>query len=88
MSLISCIDTNFIKQNLVETMVRFANDQKAMVIAEGVERAEEFETVKQLGVHLVQGFFLHRPASGAAPLVTHRDAVRPDRALATEPSAG
>jgi len=61
MSLINCIDTNFIKQNLVETMVRFANDQGAMVIAEGVERAEEFEAVKSLGVHLVQGFFLHRP---------------------------
>ena len=62
MSLINCIDTNFIKQNLVETMVRFANDQGAKVIAEGVERAEEFETVKGLGVHLVQGFFLHRPS--------------------------
>ena len=39
----------------------FANDHGAMVIAEGVERAEEFETVQELGVHLVQGFFLHRP---------------------------
>lgn len=65
MSLINCIDTNFIKQNLVETMVRFANDQKAMVIAEGVERAEEFEMVKALGVHLVQGFFVHRPSQSA-----------------------
>jgi EAL domain-containing protein (putative c-di-GMP-specific phosphodiesterase class I)/GGDEF domain-containing protein len=65
MSLINCIDTNFIKQNLVETMVRFADDQGAKVIAEGVERAEEYETVKQLGVHLVQGFFLHRPARDA-----------------------
>ncbi len=61
MSLINAIDTNFIKQNLVETMVRFANDQNAMVIAEGVERAEEFETVRSLGVHLVKGFFIHRP---------------------------
>ena len=61
MSLINCIDTNFIKQNLVETMVKFANDQKAQVIAEGVERAEEMETVKSLGVHLVQGFFIHHP---------------------------
>jgi EAL domain-containing protein (putative c-di-GMP-specific phosphodiesterase class I) len=61
MSLINAIDTNFIKQNLVETMVRFANDQGAMVIAEGVERAEEYETVRGLGVHLVQGFFIHRP---------------------------
>jgi EAL domain-containing protein (putative c-di-GMP-specific phosphodiesterase class I) len=33
-----------------------------MVIAEGVETAEEYETVKQLGVHLVQGFYLHPPA--------------------------
>jgi EAL domain-containing protein (putative c-di-GMP-specific phosphodiesterase class I) len=65
MSLINCIDTNFIKQNLVETMVRFANDQGAMVIAEGVERAEEFDAVRALGVHLVQGFFLHPPTPRA-----------------------
>lgn len=61
-SLINGIETNFIKQNLVETMVKFANDHGAMVIAEGVERAEEFKAVKELGVHLVQGFFLHRPS--------------------------
>ena len=60
-SLIANIDSNFIKQNLVETMVSFANQQGAMVIAEGVERQEEFETVKQLGVHLTQGFLFHRP---------------------------
>src|SRR4029079_2615275 len=62
MSLINCIDQNFIKQSLVEKMVGFGNDQNAMVIAEGVETAEEYETVKQLGVHLVQGFYLHPPA--------------------------
>ncbi len=68
-SLINSIDTNFIKQNLVQTMVRFANDHGAMVIAEGVERAEEFKTVQDLGVHLVQGFFLHRPQSASSPIV-------------------
>lgn len=72
-SLINGIDTNFIKQNLVETMVKFANDHGAMVIAEGVERAEEFKAVKELGVHLVQGFFLHRPSRApAAPLAAAR----------------
>ena len=60
-SLISNIDTNFLKQNLVETMVQFAEGQNAKVIAEGVERREEFETVKALGVHLTQGFLFHRP---------------------------
>ena len=68
-SLINAIDTNFIKQNLVQTMVRFANDHGAMVIAEGVERAEEFKSVQELGVHLVQGFFLHRPQSASSPIV-------------------
>jgi len=67
-SLINAIDTNFIKQNLVETMVRFANDHGAKVIAEGVERAEEFNTVRDLGVHLVQGFYLHHP-SQRTPMV-------------------
>jgi EAL domain-containing protein (putative c-di-GMP-specific phosphodiesterase class I)/GGDEF domain-containing protein len=65
-SLINAIDSNFIKQNLVESMVKFANDHGAQVIAEGVERSEEFETVKALGVHLVQGFFLHRPITAPA----------------------
>ena len=60
-SLISGIDTNFMKQNLVETMVSFANDHGIKVIAEGVEREEEYETVKTLGVHLTQGFLFHQP---------------------------
>jgi EAL domain-containing protein (putative c-di-GMP-specific phosphodiesterase class I)/GGDEF domain-containing protein len=60
-SLISSIDSNFMKQNLVDTMVRFANDHGIKVIAEGVEREEEYETVKSLGVHLTQGFYFHRP---------------------------
>ncbi|MEP6620610.1 MAG: EAL domain-containing protein [bacterium] len=68
-SLINAIDTNFIKQNLVQTMVGFANDHGAMVIAEGVEREEEFKMVQDLGVHLVQGFFLHRPQSASSPIV-------------------
>jgi EAL domain-containing protein (putative c-di-GMP-specific phosphodiesterase class I)/GGDEF domain-containing protein len=60
-SLISNIDSNFMKQNLVETMVQFANDHNIKVIAEGVEREEEYETVKNLGVHLTQGFLFHNP---------------------------
>jgi EAL domain-containing protein (putative c-di-GMP-specific phosphodiesterase class I)/GGDEF domain-containing protein len=74
-SLINAIDTNFIKQNLVQTMVKFANDHGAMVIAEGVERAEEFKMVQDLGVHLVQGFFLHRPQSASSPIIHRRDSA-------------
>ncbi|MBI4410846.1 MAG: EAL domain-containing protein [Gemmatimonadetes bacterium] len=66
-SLISNIDSNFLKQNLVETMVKFAEAQNALVIAEGVERREEFETIRQLGVHLAQGFLFHRPRYAGIP---------------------
>jgi EAL domain-containing protein (putative c-di-GMP-specific phosphodiesterase class I)/GGDEF domain-containing protein len=73
-SLINCIDENFIKQNLVETMVRFANEQNAQVIAEGVESEDEFETVRGLGVHFIQGFYLHlgraMPLSSRSPAIT------------------
>jgi EAL domain-containing protein (putative c-di-GMP-specific phosphodiesterase class I)/GGDEF domain-containing protein len=65
-SLISGIDTNFMKQNLVETMVSFANDHGIKVIAEGVERDEEWQTVKALGVHFTQGFLFHAPRFSAA----------------------
>ncbi|HEX6911413.1 MAG TPA: EAL domain-containing protein [Longimicrobium sp.] len=67
-SLISGIDANFMKQNLVETMVTFANDHGIKVIAEGVEREEEYETVKRLGVHFTQGFLFHSLAAQAAQL--------------------
>ncbi len=70
-SLINSIDTNFIKQNLVETMVGFATEQGAMVIAEGIERAEELDTVKRIGVPLVQGFLLHHPARAGAVAREH-----------------
>jgi len=72
-SLINCIDANFIKQNLVETMVRFADEHGAMVIAEGVERKEEYDMVKSLGVHLVQGFYVHKPSQNA---VGHKASLR------------
>jgi EAL domain-containing protein (putative c-di-GMP-specific phosphodiesterase class I) len=76
-SLITGIDGNATKRNLVETMVRFANEQGAMVIAEGVEQAEEYASVARLGVHLVQGFFVNRdvrdqPANSLSTIAADR----------------
>lgn len=67
-SLISGIDSNFMKQNLVETMVSFANDHGIQVIAEGVEREEEYEAVRKLGVHFTQGFLFHPAGRDGAAL--------------------
>lgn len=63
MGLITNIDASSRKQNLVRTMVEFADSHGVMVVAEGVEREEELMTVRDLGVHLVQGFLLHTPGA-------------------------
>jgi EAL domain-containing protein (putative c-di-GMP-specific phosphodiesterase class I)/GGDEF domain-containing protein len=83
-SLISYIDANFLKQNLVETMVAFAEKQGAKVIAEGVERQEEFETIKSLGVHYTQGFLFHKlrytgPPDRSGTPVSHAGARRDEK---------
>ena len=64
LSLIANIDANFMKQRLVQTIVQFANEHGIQVVAEGVEREEELATVRELGVHLAQGFLFHRPGGG------------------------
>jgi EAL domain-containing protein (putative c-di-GMP-specific phosphodiesterase class I)/GGDEF domain-containing protein len=86
-SLISGIDANFMKQNLVETMVQFANDHGIKVIAEGVEREEEYETVKRLGVHFTQGFLFHSIAAQAAQLAAAQKQAADQKDAAKEAAA-
>jgi len=42
--------------------VSFAQDINASLIAEGVEPAEELQTLERLGAHWVQGFHIAMPA--------------------------
>jgi EAL domain-containing protein (putative c-di-GMP-specific phosphodiesterase class I) len=62
MSLIRGIDTNSVRKNLVRNIRAFADDLGVRVVAEGVETQGEYETVRDLGCHLVQGFYFARPA--------------------------
>ncbi len=60
-SLLTGIDSNVQKQHLVSNMINFASKHGIKVIAEGIETAEELETVINLDVDLIQGFFTCRP---------------------------
>jgi len=62
MSLIRGIDTNPVRQNLVRNMRAFADDLGVKVVAEGVETRGEYETVRDIGCHLIQGYYFARPA--------------------------
>jgi EAL domain-containing protein (putative c-di-GMP-specific phosphodiesterase class I) len=64
-SLVRDIDRNNIKRSLLETLRGLADKIRARVIAEGVEREEERETLVSLGIELGQGFFFHREHSHA-----------------------
>lgn len=62
-SLVRNINENLIKMGLLETLVSLSVKINAQVIAEGIEDQEEFKTLRSLGVHLGQGYFLAVPAT-------------------------
>jgi EAL domain-containing protein (putative c-di-GMP-specific phosphodiesterase class I) len=62
MTLIRAIDKSPVRQNLIRNMISFASDLGAQVVGEGVETREEFETLRNLGCHLVQGFLFAVPS--------------------------
>ncbi len=59
-SLVRDIDRSGIKRSLLESLRQLAGKIGARVIAEGVERPEELETLRELGIELGQGFHFHR----------------------------
>lgn len=61
-SLISDIDVNEDKQENCEKLVNILHAKKKLVVAEGIERKEEFDFLTELGVDLFQGYYLARPS--------------------------
>jgi EAL domain-containing protein (putative c-di-GMP-specific phosphodiesterase class I)/GGDEF domain-containing protein len=59
--LVSNIDSNRYKLNLIRFMIHFARLSGVNVIAEGIERREELDTLIELGVKYVQGFLIGKP---------------------------
>jgi EAL domain-containing protein (putative c-di-GMP-specific phosphodiesterase class I)/DNA-binding NarL/FixJ family response regulator len=61
-SLIHHIDSDPAKRALTAALVAFAREVGSGLIAEGIETAEELETLRSLGIEWGQGFLLARPA--------------------------
>jgi len=58
---IESINLDISKQTFVRDVVAIARSVNARVIAEGVETKEELKTLRTLGLHLIQGYLIHRP---------------------------
>lgn len=68
MSLIRDIDKQPKKRVLVKHLVRLCAELDAEVVAEGIETADELRAACDVGVQLVQGFALARPAFPPPPI--------------------
>ena len=51
------------KQHFVKDIIEFSHDNNILALAEGVETAEEVETVIKLGIDLIQGYYTARPSA-------------------------
>ena len=61
-SLTASIDTDIVRRSIAASLVNFATEIDAMIVAEGVETQAELDALAVLGVPLAQGHFLARPA--------------------------
>ena len=61
-SLIQFIDQHEPQQRLLEILLNYAQQVDTKVIAEGIERIEELEFLKNIGVHYAQGYKIGMPS--------------------------
>ena len=61
MSIVRNIDQEPRKQRLVDLLVKFGDATGAQVLGEGVETQAEARTLKECGIHLMQGYLFGRP---------------------------
>ncbi len=69
MSLLRGIDTDSVRQAIVQGVIGICTALQIGVVAEGVETAAELQTLQGMGVHLFQGYLFARPAVEALPAV-------------------
>ncbi|MHB1517484.1 MAG: sensor domain-containing phosphodiesterase [Acidimicrobiales bacterium] len=67
-SLTRGIDANPARMALATALVSFGKATQAVILAEGIETAAEFDTVGKLGVEYGQGYLLGRPGRLPTPL--------------------
>ncbi|NSX54579.1 EAL domain-containing protein [Sulfitobacter sp. 1151] len=75
-SLTSNIDQDLVRRSLATALVGFANETNALMVAEGVETEMEFATLKYLGIDLMQGYLLGRPADLSVAMVDFGSVAR------------
>lgn len=74
MDLIRGIDRDRVRQRIVKSMLDLLTEMNIQTICEGVETQEELRALQDLGVRLIQGYVIARPAFES---LVERDALGP-----------
>jgi len=69
MALIQGISQDRVRRAIVLNVARMAKQLKIAIIAEGIETREDMETLKNMGIKLMQGYFFARPGFETLPPV-------------------
>lgn len=69
MELVKNVDQSPVKQAITKNLIQMCNDLNVTVLAEGIERIEEVNYFKDLGVPLMQGYFFAKPGFENLPTV-------------------
>lgn len=68
---IANIDNDPVKREFVRGIVELSDNIGCQVIGEGVETAEEHETISQMGINIAQGFYFAKPKEEPDLEITH-----------------
>lgn len=67
--LISKIDRDIRKRAIVKGIIQVCRELDVGLIAEGIETASEYRTLRDVGIHLQQGYYFARPVFETLPEV-------------------
>lgn len=70
-SLISGIQNNPSKRQIVSEVIAFCHSNKIKILAEGVETSEELRTVILMGFDLIQGYYTAKPSPDIIRSIPH-----------------
>lgn len=61
MALVRGIDKDRIRRSIIKGIMLVCQEIEIQVIAEGIETIEEYKTLEDLGIHLIQGYYFCKP---------------------------
>lgn len=71
-------DSGF-SRTIVDALIKLAKEMNILVVAEGIERLDQVANLKELGVHMAQGYFYSKPLPPEAFVAFMEDALlKPD----------